>query len=160
MTLMQSWYLIKTKPNQEFPAVKNLQNQNYVTYCPNALINNKKVILFPGYIFIKLDNKRQNWLPIRSTKGVINFVKFGLNFAKVPNNIIQIIKKNEQGTLNKILNLDSFKPGDKVQIKEGIFKNCTAIFKSFKSSERVVLLIKLLGQQHSLNADKKSIIGL
>ena len=160
MTLMKSWYLIKTKANQELIAQQNLQSQNFITYCPNALINNKNVILFPGYIFINLDNKKQNWLPIKSTKGVVNFVRFGLNFAKVPNNIIHIIKKNELSTLDRIKNLDSFKSGDKVQITEGIFKNCTAIFKSFKSSDRVILLIKLLGQEQIFNTKKKSIIGL
>ncbi|MDC0198013.1 transcription/translation regulatory transformer protein RfaH [Candidatus Thioglobus sp.] len=157
---MKSWYLLKIKPNQEAIALQNLQNQDYDTYCPNAFINNKKITLFPGYLFINLDNEKQNWLPIRSTKGVLNFVKFGLNFAKVPNNIIQLIKKNEQNSLNKLINLDNFKPGDKVQITEGIFKNCNAIFKSFKSSDRVILLINLLGQEHMLNTEKKSVIGL
>jgi len=157
---MKSWYLIKTKANQELIAQQNLQSQNYVTYCPNALINNKNVILFPGYIFINLDNKKQNWLPIKSTKGVVNFVRFGLNFAKVPDNIIHIIKKNELRTLDRIKNLDSFKSGDKVQITEGIFKNCTAIFDSFKSSDRVILFIKLLGQQQTFNTEKNYIIGL
>lgn len=160
MTLMKNWYLLKTKPNQEFIALQNLENQNYDVYCPNGFINNKKVILFPGYLFINLDNKKQNWVPIRSTRGVINLVRFGLNFAKVPNEIIQLIKKNEQISINKLINLDSFKPGDKVRITEGIFKNYTAIFKSFKSSDRVILFIKLLGQQQTFNAEKKSIIGL
>ena len=157
---MKCWYLIKTKANQELIALQNLQNQNFDAYCPNALINNKKVILFPGYLFINLDNKKQNWLPIKSTKGVVSFVRFGLNFAKVPDNIIHVIKKNELSTLEKIKNLDSFKPGEKVQITEGIFKNCTAIFKSFKSSDRVILFVKLLGQHQTFITEKKSIIGL
>ena len=160
MVFMKNWYLLKTKPNQEAIALRNLHNQDYDTYCPNAFINNKKVILFPGYIFINLDNNKQNWLPIRSTKGVLNFVRFGLNFAKVPSNIIQIIKKNEQNTLNKIINIDDFKPGDKVQITEGIFKNCSAIFKSFKSSDRIILFINLLGKQQVISTERKSIIGL
>ena len=160
MVFMKNWYLLKTKPNQEAIALRNLHNQDYDTYCPNAFINNKKVILFPGYIFINLDNNKQNWLPIRSTKGVLNFVRFGLNFAKVPSNIIQIIKKNEQNTLNKIINLDNFKPGDKVQITEGIFKNCSAIFKSFKSSDRIILFINLLGKQQVISTERKSIIRL
>ena len=160
MVFMKNWYLLKTKPNQEAIALRNLHNQDYDTYCPNAFINNKKVILFPGYIFINLDNNKQNWLPIRSTKGVLNFVRFGLNFAKVPSNIIQIIKKNEQNTLNKIINIDDFKPGDKVQITEGIFKNCSAIFKSFKSSDRIILFINLLGKQQVISTERKSIIRL
>ena len=157
---MKCWYLIKTKASQELIALQNLQNQNFEDYCPNALINKKKVILFPGYLFINIDNKKQNWLPIKSTKGVVSFVRFGLNFAKVPNNIIHVLKKNELSTLDKIKNLDSFKPGEKVQITEGIFKNFMGIFKSYKSSDRVILLIKLLGQEQTFNTEKKSIIGL
>ena len=65
MTLMKNWYLLKSKPRQENVAVDNLQNQNYRTYCPKVIINNKTVILFPGYIFIQLDKKTQNWSPIK-----------------------------------------------------------------------------------------------
>jgi len=32
----------------------------------------------------------------------------------------------------------------------GVFKNCIAIFKSFKSDERVMLLMNLLGHQQKL----------
>ena len=160
MTLMKNWYLLKSKPRQENVAVDNLQNQNYRTYCPKVIINNKTVILFPGYIFIQLDKKTQNWSPIKSTKGVSNFVKFGLNFARVPNNVIEFIKTNELSTKDKIINLNNFKPGENVRITDGMFKNCVAIFKSFKSDDRVILLINLLGQQQSINTDRKLIIQI
>ena len=157
---MRNWYLIKTKPRQENVAIKNLENQEYSTYCATVTINNKHIVLFPGYIFIYLDNKKENWSPIRSTKGVVNFVRFGLNFAQVPDNVIEFIKANQLITLEKFKNLDKFKPGDKVQITDGVFKNCVAIFKSFKSDERVILLMKLLGQQQTINIKQDSLIGL
>ena len=157
---MNKWYLIKTKPRQEKIAVKNLENQNYKVYCPSALINDKNVVLFPGYLFIKLDSRLQNWSPIKSTKGVANFVRFGLSYAKIPEKIIQVIKENESLTKNKIIDLNEFNPGDKVQITEGVFKNCSAIFKSFKSDERVLLLLSLLGQEQTINIKKQSLIGL
>ncbi len=157
---MNKWYLVKTKSRQEDIAIFNLENQNYNVYCPHGIINKKNVPLFPGYIFIQLDLNIQNWLPIRSSKGVSNFVKFGLNFAKVPDNVIDFIKTNEILTAEKIKYLDNFKKGDKVQITDGTFKNCVAIFKSFRSDERVTLLMNLLGQQQSLNIKKKSIISL
>ena len=157
---MKHWYLIKTKPRQEKIAIANLENQMYQVYCPFALINNKNQFLFPGYLFIHLDNESQDWSPIRSTKGVLNFIKFGLNFAKIPDRVIELIIQNEKNTAFKIKNINNFKKGDKVQITEGIFKNCTAIFQSFKSSDRVILFIKLLGQQQTFNTEKKSIIGL
>ena len=157
---MKNWYLIKTKPRQEKIAIQNLENQGYTVFCPVASINNKTVILFPGYLFINLDEKTQNRSPINSTKGVLHFVKFGLIFAKVPKTVIEFIKSNQQVTAEKLKNLNNFKPGDKVQISDGVFKDCIAIFKCFKSDERVMLLLNLMGQEQSLSLQKNSIIAL
>jgi transcriptional antiterminator RfaH len=157
---MRNWYLIKTKPRQENVAIKNLENQKYYTYCPIVTINNKHIVLFPGYLFIYLDKKNENWSPIRSTKGVVNFVRFGLNFAQVPDNVIKFLKANQLINKEKLKNLNKFKSGDKVLIKDGVFKNCVAIFKSSKSEERVILLMNLLGQQQAINIKKESVIVL
>ena len=157
---MKKWYLLKTKARQEKIAVSNLKNQNYYIYCPIAKVNNKSVVLFPGYIFIQLDENVDSWNPIRSTKGVLNFVKFGTNYARIPDGVIAFIKSNENLTSEKISNLDKFKPGDSVQITDGVFKNCIAIFKAFKSDERVILLMNLLGQQQNISIKRKSIIGI
>ena len=157
---MKKWYLIKTKPRQEKIAIQNLENQDFHVYCPWAKINKKNVVLFPGYLFIQLDEKVENWSPIRSTKGVQNFVKFGLNFAKIPDSVIAFIKANEKMTSEKIRNIECFKPGESVRITDGVFKNCIAIFKSLKSDERAILLMNMLGQQQTLNIKRKSIIGL
>ena len=157
---MMKWYLLKTKPKQEKIAIANLKNQNYHVYCPSAIIKKKNVVLFPGYLFIRLDKKESNWSPISSTKGVLNFVKFGLNFAKIPDGVIEFIKSNENLTSEKMQNLEKFKPGERVQITDGVFKDCTAIFKSFKSDERVIILLNLMGRNQSLNIESKSIISL
>ena len=157
---MKNWYLIKTKPRQEKKAKQNLENQGYVAFCPIAKINNKLVVLFPGYLFVQLNEKTQNFSPIYSTKGVSYFVKFGLNFAKVPTSVIELIKTNQHITAEKLKDLNKFKPGDKVQISDGVFNNFVAIFKSYKSDERVILLMDLLGQEQSLSFKKKSVIAL
>ena len=104
--------------------------------------------------------RTDNWSPIRSTKGVINFVRFGLYFAQVPDKVIEFIKANQLITLETFKNLDKFKPGDKVQITDGVFKNCVAIFKSFKPDERVILLMNILGQQQAINIKHESLIAL
>ena len=160
MRCMKKWYLIKTKPRQESTAIVNLENQGYTTYCPVVKINKKNVVLFPGYLFIYLDKHNENWSPIRSTKGVINFVRFGLSFAQVPDKVIEFIKANQLITLEKFKNLDKLKPGDKVQITEGVFKNCIAIFKSYKPEERIILLMNILGQQQKINLKEEEVIIL
>jgi len=157
---MKHWYLVKTKSKQENIAILNLENQNFHVYCPFVLIRNKNEVLFPGYIFIELDKDIQNWSPIRSTKGVLHFVRFGLSYAKIPDNIIKFIKTNELNTVEKLKNINKFKPGDKVQISDGVFKNCIAIFKSYKSDERVILLINILGQQQKLTIKQETLNAL
>lgn len=160
MKHMRAWYLVATKPKQEIVAIKNLKNQHYSSFCPIVTINSKPVILFPGYIFIHLDKNIENWSPVCSTKGVRNFVRFGLNFALVPDNVIELIKANQVLSKEKLKNLQKFKSGDKVQVSEGVFKNCVAIFKSFKPNERVILLLNILGQQQTINIKRKSLVRL
>jgi transcriptional antiterminator RfaH len=157
---MRNWYLIKTKSRQEHVAIRNLENQEYPTYCPTVTIKNKRIVLFPSYLFIYLDKERENWSPIRSTKGVVNFVRFGLNFAQVPDTVIKFLKANELINKEKFNNLNRLKSGDKIQITDGVFKNCVAIFKSSKPQERVVLLMNILGQQQSITIKQESVIGL
>jgi len=157
---MKNWYLIKTKPRQEKIAIQNLENQGYKVFCPISKINNQLVVLFPGYLFIQLNDKTQNWSPINSTKGVSHFVKFGINFAKVPINVIEFIKTHQHITTEKLNNLNKFKPGDKIQIIDGAFKNWVAIFKCYKSDERVILLMNLLGNEQSVSLNKESVIAL
>ena len=157
---MKNWYLIKTKPRQEKIAKQNLENQGYEAFCPVSKINNRLAVLFPGYLFVQLNKKTQNWSPINSTKGVSHFVKFGLNYAKVPTSVIEFIKTNQHITTEKLMNLNKFKHGDKVQISDGVFKNWVAIFKCYKPNERVILLMNLLGHEQSLSIKKESIIAL
>ena len=157
---MKNWYLIKTKSRQEKIAKQNLKNQGYGSFCPIVKINNRLVVLFPGYLFVQLNEKTQNWSPIKSTKGVSYFVKFGSNFAKVPINVIKFIKTNQHITAEKLKNLNKFKPGDKVQISDGVFKNYMAIFKCYKPDERVLILMNFLGHEQSLSIKKESIITL
>ena len=157
---MKNWYLIKTKPRQEKIAKQNLENQGYRTFCPIVKINNRLVVLFPGYLFIQLNEKTQNWSPINSTKGVSHFVKFGLNFAKVPTNVIEFIKTNQHITAEKLQNLYKFKPGDNVQIIDGVFENYMAIFKCYKPDDRVILLLNLLGREQTLSIKKESVTTL
>ena len=157
---MKNWYLIKTKPQQEAIATQNLTNQNFDVFFPKAVIKNKTTPLFPGYLFIKLDDKTQNWTPIHSTKGVSNFVRFGLSFAKVPNQIINLIKIQQQQTIEKMIDLCSHHRGDNIQIQTGIFKGQQAIFQNYNSNDRIIVLLKLIGQQQEVILDRTEVIAI
>ena len=152
---MKNWYLIKTKPQQEVIATQNLTNQDFDVFFPKAVINNKTTPLF-----IELDDKIQNWTPIHSTKGVSNFVRFGLSFAKVPNQIINLIKTQQQQTIEKMINICSHHKGDYLEIQTGVFKGQQAIFQNYNSSDRVTVLLKLIGQQQAITLDQREVIAV
>ena len=137
---MKKWYLIQTKPQQESIAAQNLSNQGFNTFYPKAPINNKITPLFPRYLFIELDDKTQNWTPIRSTKGVANFVRFGLRFAIVPNKIINMIKIQQQQTIEKLINICSHQKGDDIEIQSGAFKGQKAVFQNYNSRSGLFFL--------------------
>ena len=157
---MENWYLIQTKPQQESIATENLSNQGFEVFFPKAIIKNKTVSLFPRYLFISLDDKNQNWTPIRSTKGVSNFVRFGLSFAKVPDQIISMIRIQQQQTIEKMIDICSHQKGDYLEIQTGAFKGQQAIFQNYSAQDRVVVLLKLIGQQQEIELMEKEVVAI
>ena len=154
---MKNWYLIQTKPKQEKMASQNLINQNFEIYYPKTQIKNKVVALFPRYIFIQLDDQNQNWSPIRSTKGVANFVRFGIKFAKVPNYIIDTIKQQESKTVDKLIDLSKFHKGDAIQIQDGALKGQQAIFSHYDGQMRAIVLLKILHQEQQVTLKESEV---
>mgnify|MGYP006411452989 FL=1 len=157
---MKNWYLIQTKPQQEQISAQNLSNQNYTIFYPKAIIKGKTVPLFPRYLFIELDDKFQNWTPILSTKGVANFVRFGLTFAKVPNKIINMIRIQQQQTIEKMINICSHQKGDVVEIQTGAFKGQQAIFQNYNSNDRIAILLKIIGQHQEIVLNENEVLAI
>ena len=116
--------------------------------------------MFPRYLFIELDDKNQNWTPIRSTRGISNFVRFGLSFAKVPNKIINLIKIQQQQTIEKLINIYSHQKGDAIEIQSGVFQGQQAIFQNYNSNDRVTVLLKLIGQHQQVELSEKEVIAV
>ena len=149
-----SWYLIFTKPKSELKAQENLNRQGYKTYLPmsqqSRRRNGKNVTVveafFPRYLFIKLDCKKDNWAPINSTIGVSELVRFGGIPAIVPNNLIDELKINDDSSGLQKFVINKIKPGDNVSIVDGLFAGRQGIYKNFKSFDRVVILLDVVGQ--------------
>lgn len=163
----RSWYLVVTKSQSEFKAQENLLRQGYETYLPlvqNSRRRNGKNIkrtesLFPRYLFIHLDKETDNWAPIRSTIGVAGLVRFGGMPAVVPEKMIANFKNNENEFGLQSVETKELKPGDKVEIIDGPFEGHTAIFQKLKNTERVSVLLDIVGKntQVTLSADELEI---
>lgn len=163
----RSWYLVVTKPQSEFKAQENFLRQGYETYLPlvqtSRRRNGKNVkrteAFFPRYLFISLDKETDNWSPIRSTIGVAGMVRFGEMPAVVPKKLIVNLKNNEDEFGLQSFEKKELKQGDKVEIIEGPFAGYKAIYQKMKSTERVSVLLDIVGKntQVTLNIDELEI---
>ncbi len=149
----KNWWLVSTKPQKEEYAENNLNNQGYETYRPLAKRLRKRrgvektVIesLFPRYIFIHLDQLNDNWAPIRSTFGVTGIIRFGNKPAKVPDRVIEILKREGDLLAEKAIDLDRYKQGDAVIVdQEGAFKGMEGIFQQYDAEQRTIVLLNIL----------------
>ena len=155
---MNNWHLIFTKPHQEKVALDNLTHQNYQCYLP--LINTEKILrgkkilskepMFPRYLFVRLSHDgKQNWSPIRSTKGVSHLVNFGGLAVSMDDQTMD----NLQQKIDKALVVKVFSIGDKVEILKGPFKGMEAIFNTYKGEERAMLLLNFMAKNLTAKFD-------
>ena len=160
------WFLLTSKSREEQRAFDNLSAQGLEVFLPKvASVKKRKGVksvslqpLFPGYLFINLDQSEANFNAIRSTRGVGSFVRFGLNLATLNDSLIQQIKQNIEGNENKSLDdLLIYQQGEKVQVTQGAFTGLEAIYKTKDGLERCVILIKMLGQENEVSVDNQAI---
>jgi transcriptional antiterminator RfaH len=147
---MDAWYLIYSKPQKERIAWENLERQGYSSYLP--VIRNRRrrkgrytsIVepMFPRYLFVHLSDETDNWGPIRSTIGVANLVRFGSRAARVPNNLIELMRERDVDGI-QTLSPPELQAGDHVRIVEGVMAGYEAIYQARSSKERVVLLLQL-----------------
>lgn len=155
---MMHWYLVHTKPRQEKLALENLERQNYACYLPTLPVEKIRqgstVLveepLFPRYLFIRLslDFKSQSWAPIRSTTGVSNLVRFGMEPAKVDDGLIDTLRQQEvsfKATPQKL-----FAVGDRVVVTQGPFAGIEGVFQMASGEQRVMVLIELMSKPVTL----------
>ncbi len=159
MSAQRSWYLIYTKPRMEKQAEENLNRQGYETYLPmvktrrrrNSRYINVVEAFFPRYLFIHLSSTNDNWAPIRSTFGVSRLIQFGGIPAIAPAELIRLLKANEDELGFQGGGQKEMKVGDKVEIIDGPFAGYHGIYNKKKSTERVSILLDIVGKRSEVN---------
>ncbi|QHF02904.1 transcription/translation regulatory transformer protein RfaH [Pseudomonas asturiensis] len=147
------WYLIQTKPRQEARAEEHLLRQHFECYRPlnsgEKRRNTKTQTdeeLFPGYLFIRMDQVHDNWYPIRSTRGVARIVTFGGHPIPVQDELIEQIRQRLSVPAPRLV----FTQGEQVRIKSGGFCDVEAIFLTADGTERAVILLNMLQRQQKV----------
>jgi len=153
---MSQWYAIYTQPRSETLARDHLARQGFEVFLPlyqkrrshARRVDIVSAPLFPRYMFVSFNAGEASWRVIRSTRGVVDLVRIGLDPVRISDSIIEEIRRrrDEQGfvILAKHLNL---KRGARIRIDTGPFVDYEAIFESQRDEERVVALLSLLGRE-------------
>jgi transcriptional antiterminator RfaH len=165
MEMSQYWACAQTHPQQEQIAIRNLQRQHFHAFFPFFLANNRFRRLavrpvFPGYVFVELDDTIPNWAPIHSTLGVKHLLTHWVSAdeyrrpARIPfvGDLRRLrIRGNHSGEQ------DTLPPGTEVRIKRGPFAERVALVK-LSTIDRVNLLLEVFSRQVSIEFDLADVV--
>ena len=163
---MRQWYVVHTQAMAERKAVFHLNNQNFETYLPCYSKPRRharrtdwvSAPLFPRYLFVSFDIEAAHWRAISSTVGVSYIICQGDKPMPILNNLINEFRDREgEDGLVQMNVFSVFKQGDQVQFVSGPLTEQTGIYECEKDSDRVVILVKLLGRPMRVTARIKSI---
>lgn len=157
-----AWYLVQCKSRQDERAREHLHRQGFACFCPTmscetikgGRIKRLTQPMFPGYLFIHL-HAQDNWTALRSTRGVSRIVSFANQPCRVADDIIGLLMQRcAIATVFTALN-----PGDKVQIKLGLYAEMDAIFLAMDGEERVMLLLKILNREQQVRVPLSHLVA-
>jgi transcriptional antiterminator RfaH len=168
LAAMTRWYLIHTKSGAEATAEAHLERQGYEVYLPRlaevvrrrSRWQERVVPLFPRYLFLRLDQGSQVLCPVRSTRGVTNVIRFGSDYAIVPDQLIQAIqaRADAETGLHRLPPPALPARGSTVRLANGPFEGVEGIFVCKSGDDRVVVLLNLLGRETRVQVPIHSIL--
>jgi transcriptional antiterminator RfaH len=156
-----TWYALQHKPAQGDRALQHLQNQDIACFYPKITVEKIKAgkrtkklePLFPGYLFVNLDQTDPVWAKLRSTRGVLRIVGFANKPAAISDEVIQHIKDS----LDSVAEQGGIKPGQSVQLNEGPFEGINAIFQAYDGEARAIVLINFMQKQQRVKVPVSAI---
>lgn len=162
---MDNWYVVRTQTLAEMRAAQQLNNQGFETYVPRYRKERRHARkvdivlrpLFPGYLFVKIDQNHQQWRSINGTVGVISLVRLGSELTSIDEMIISSLKDREDETGVVSLATQGLQKGDNVLVNEGPFTDLVGILEETDDKKRAILLLDLMGRKVRVTARLESL---
>jgi len=151
------WYPVYTRSRAEKKAFDELNRKGIITYLPlhktlKQWSDRKKFIeepLLKSYLFVYISSKE--YTEVLMTNGIARFLYFSGKVASMPEQQIEHLKK----LLATEHDLEVFdydiKPGQKVLVKAGPFKDMVAELISLKNKQRIILRLANIGYSIDIN---------
>ena len=154
--MMKRWYAVYTQSRMELWARGNLWERDVEVYLPRYHKRRRHARrsewiaapLFPRYLFVRADLLRTGRRLISAAPGVVELVSMGSEPAALADAVIEDIRAREGE--DGLIDLEAeraLRPGDEVRVCEGPFRDAVGLFAAAGDSERVFVLLNLLGRQ-------------
>lgn len=148
-----NWYAVETLPRAEARSQQHLERQNFQCFCPRFRTTRRharrveQVLapLFPGYLFVRFDRRRDQWRAINGTIGVKRLVGSpnGAPQPMPPAAMEALFARCDQQEVKQILG--TMRPGQTVRVISGPFADQLAQIQSLDEKGRVRILLEILG---------------
>ncbi|WP_352647269.1 transcription termination/antitermination NusG family protein [Mesorhizobium sp. M0408] len=159
------WFAVFCLPNQEARAECELGNQSFSTFLPRLQrtirhARQMKVVmgpLFPCYLFVRLDLRRDRWLSIDGTYGVAHLVRFGEMPAQVPEGVVEALI--EATDRHGVIHLDNLlRPGQVVRLVSGPFAEQLGRLDRLDGTQSVRILLEIMGRCVEVKTHRRSVL--
>ncbi|MDD1782493.1 transcription/translation regulatory transformer protein RfaH [Enterovibrio sp. ZSDZ35] len=162
---MNPWYLLYCKRSEQQRAEQHLKRQGVDCYYPQVLVekirrgkrSSQSEPLFPNYIFASFDPEIISFTTIRSTRGIVDFVRRGSIPQNVPFELIVELMAHEDSDAQRDALKDVINAGDAVHVVSGQFQGCEAIYKEPDGEKRSILLINVIAKQIEVSTENREI---
>ena len=148
-----AWIVVNTHAHREQIALENLARQAFNTYCPmlrkriRHARRTQEVLrpLFPGYLFVGVNEHLQRWRPMLSTYGVRTLVCCGGQPSFLDGGFVEGLKAREiDGAI--VRPASPYAPGQRVRMAGGAFDGLIATILEMDEKDRLVVLMHLLNR--------------
>jgi transcriptional antiterminator RfaH len=162
---MSFWACAQLETGRLAVALHHLKLNGFATYTPRILQRRTMPArrleiaapLFPGYTFIAIELQ---WHAARWCPGIVRIILDGERPAKVPERVIADLKSREHNGFVVLPKVRGLERGDQVRITRGPMADRLAIYDGMKGSERVMVLLQLLGAQQRVELPKAAITAV
>lgn len=158
-TASNGWFVVRTQPYRERWAAENVARQGALFYLPEVLETVRLVVrgvrkrefrrrpLFPCYLFVKTEGQ---WHFILTAFGVSAIIP-GSNGqpGTIPDRAIQSLRERENNGVVVLPPRSAFTAGQQVRLTKGAFSGHVGLYQGHSASDRVRILLDLVGRKVS-----------
>jgi transcriptional antiterminator RfaH len=158
------WYLAQLKPNGLSLALRNLERQRVPTFAPtetrtlrrSGTFITKPAPVFPGYVFVQIDQERCSIRSINATRGISRLVSLGPEPSVVPKDVMAVLFARFAQE-NETTDAPAFQPGDMVDILEGPLAAFAARIEALAPNDRVTILLDIMGRSSRVTLSARQV---